>query len=185
MPKDILSATAAAERMELYCIARPSSPSAVHHPQLSIRCGVWVALFGESVRDGIAGFGATVESALGAFDEQYLKATRAPKPETAGGAISRNQSKAGNGLWRAKTYLPPEMKGSPELGVETLHKPSRKKWTAVRPAQSNHRRNPNKLSKSVRQAEGSGNPAILAGRLLRRKRLLLAALRVWELKHRV
>jgi len=44
---------------------------------------------------------------------------------------------------------------------------------------------PSATSKSFRRAEDRRNAAILGGRLLRRKRLLLAALRVWELKHRV
>jgi hypothetical protein len=36
MPKDILTAMAAKERMELYCMAKPGSPGAVRRPQLSI-----------------------------------------------------------------------------------------------------------------------------------------------------
>lgn len=89
MPKDILTATAAAERMELYCRARPSSPTAVRRPNLSIKSGVWVALMGESVQKGIVGFGATVEAALAAFDEQYFRATRPPNEKIAVRAISR------------------------------------------------------------------------------------------------
>jgi hypothetical protein len=76
MPKNILSAMAAAERMELYYRAHPGSPSAICRPQLSIRCGVWVALLGESVQKGIAGFGATVEAALSAFDAEYFNTLR-------------------------------------------------------------------------------------------------------------
>ena len=96
MPKDILSATAAAERMELYCVAKPQSPSAVYHPELSIRSGVWVALLGETVRDGIAGFGATIESALAAFDDQYLKATQPQKQESETHALSTIRLKNAN-----------------------------------------------------------------------------------------
>jgi len=83
MPKDILSEAAAAERMELYYTAYPSSPSAVCRPQLSIRCGVWVALLGESVQEGIAGFGLTVEAALSAFDAQYFNTLRQRKTKPA------------------------------------------------------------------------------------------------------
>ena len=96
MPKHILSATAATERMELYCIARPHSPSAVCHPRLSMRSGVWVALLGETVREGIAGFGGTIESALAAFDEQYLKFTPPSKYETRAHAGSRTRPKDAN-----------------------------------------------------------------------------------------
>lgn len=92
MPKDILSATAATERMELYCTARPSSPTAARRPRLSIKSGVWVALLGESVQEGIAGFGATLEAALAAFDKQYLKATRPLNEKTAIRVISRNRT---------------------------------------------------------------------------------------------
>ena len=70
---------AAMERMELYFIAHPGSPSAVRRPQLLCRGGVWIALLGTSVTDGIAGFGASVESALRAFDAQYVRGLRPPE----------------------------------------------------------------------------------------------------------
>ena len=92
MPKDILSATAATVHMELYCVARPSSPTAVRRPHLSIKSGVWVALLGESVQEGIAGFGATVEAALAAFDKQYLKSTRPVNQKTTVRVTSRNRT---------------------------------------------------------------------------------------------
>ena len=71
---------AAMERMELYCIAHPHSPSATRRPKLMKRGTLWVALLGRSVNDGIAGFGPAVENALRAFDVQYLNALRAPIP---------------------------------------------------------------------------------------------------------
>jgi hypothetical protein len=40
---------------------------------------VWIALLGRSVRDGITGFGPTVEAALRAFDDQYLNALHQPQ----------------------------------------------------------------------------------------------------------
>jgi len=70
----------ARQRAELYCDLHPGSPSAVRRPTLSFRSGVWTALLGQSVRDGIAGFGPTVEAALRAFDTQYLEALRPPVP---------------------------------------------------------------------------------------------------------
>jgi hypothetical protein len=68
----------ALERAELYFAVHPGSPSAVRRPALSKRSGVWVALLGKNVREGIAGFGPNVESALRAFDGQYLAALRPP-----------------------------------------------------------------------------------------------------------
>jgi hypothetical protein len=69
---------AAAQRAELYCELHPGSPSAVRAPKLFVRSGVWIALLGKSVRDGIAGFGPTIETALRAFDAQYINALRPP-----------------------------------------------------------------------------------------------------------
>ena len=72
-PNDRDAAATAQERAELYFSAHPGSPSALRHPQISNRSGVWVALLGDSIPEGIAGFGFTVETALRAFDVQYLK----------------------------------------------------------------------------------------------------------------
>jgi hypothetical protein len=66
------------ERAELYFLAHPGSPSAVRRPRLFARSGIWIALLGRTVRDGIAGFGPTVEAALRAFDVQYINALRPP-----------------------------------------------------------------------------------------------------------
>lgn len=60
--------------MESYCIAHPQSPSAVRHPQLFLRDGIFVVLLDSSLGDGIAGLGPTVEAALGAFDVEWRKA---------------------------------------------------------------------------------------------------------------
>ena len=67
---------AAIERAELYFAAHPGSPSAVRRPRLSKRSGTWVAVLGPNLREGIVGLGATVETALRAFDAQYLAALR-------------------------------------------------------------------------------------------------------------
>jgi hypothetical protein len=72
---------AALERAELYYLAHPGSPSAVRRPKLFDRAGLWIALLGRSLQDGIAGFGPSVEAALRAFDAQYLNALRAPDSE--------------------------------------------------------------------------------------------------------
>jgi len=70
--------TPALERAELYFMAHPGTPSAVRRPQLMLRSGKWIAWVGRSLRDGIAGFGPTVEAALRAFDAEYVAALRAP-----------------------------------------------------------------------------------------------------------
>jgi|SRR5437762_11235776 len=77
---------AAIERAELYFAAHPGSPSAVRRPRLSKRSGTWVAVLGPNLREGIVGLGATVETALRAFDAQYLAALR---PSTVGATIDR------------------------------------------------------------------------------------------------
>ena len=70
---------AAIQRMELYFMTHPGSPSAVRRPSLSVRGKVWTALLGPNLREGIAGFGPTVEAALGDFDAQHLRALRPPE----------------------------------------------------------------------------------------------------------
>jgi hypothetical protein len=77
---------AATRRAELYYETHPGSPSAVRSPKLFVRSGVWIALLGRSVRDGIAGFGPTIEAALRAFDAQYLQALH---PRADDGALNR------------------------------------------------------------------------------------------------
>jgi hypothetical protein len=72
----------ASAQMERYCADHPRSPSAVRRPQLCRRGDTFVALLGQNLQTGIAGIGNTVESALRAFDLQYLRALR-PPPSTA------------------------------------------------------------------------------------------------------
>jgi hypothetical protein len=78
MTAKYLDKIAARQRAELYYELHPGSPSAVRSPKLFARSGVWVALLGRSVRDGIAGFGPTIEAALRAFDAQYIDALQPP-----------------------------------------------------------------------------------------------------------
>jgi hypothetical protein len=70
---------AATERMELYCIAHPGSPTAVRRPRLMMRSKLWIAILGPNVQEGIVGIGPTVEAALRAFDAQYLASLRPPR----------------------------------------------------------------------------------------------------------
>jgi hypothetical protein len=74
--RKLIRMLAAMQRMELYCMAHPGSPSAVRRPRLCRRGKVWTAVLGPNLRDGIAGFGSTVEAALSNFDAQYLQALR-------------------------------------------------------------------------------------------------------------
>jgi hypothetical protein len=78
MNAKFLDTVAAKQRAELYCELHPGSPSAIRAPRLFMKSGVWTALLGKSVRDGIAGFGPTIETALRAFDQQYLDYLRRP-----------------------------------------------------------------------------------------------------------
>jgi len=75
-------ASAAIEQMELYCAARPGSPSAVRRPRIFFRSELWIALLGPSIEDGIVGIGSTVAGALRAFDTQYLAGLRPPREAT-------------------------------------------------------------------------------------------------------
>jgi hypothetical protein len=83
MLKNTLEASAAQERLELYCMAHSGSPTAVRRPNLFFRSGTWVALLGDSIERGITGFGPTVEDALRAFDRQYLNTLRPPDEKIA------------------------------------------------------------------------------------------------------
>jgi hypothetical protein len=75
-------------QMERYCADHPRSPSAVRRPQLCRRGGTFIALLGQNLQTGIAGIGNTVESALRAFDLQYLRALR-PPPSTAKSTVQK------------------------------------------------------------------------------------------------
>ncbi|HVF70492.1 MAG TPA: hypothetical protein VM940_02690 [Chthoniobacterales bacterium] len=76
MTAKYLDQVAARQRAELYYDTHPGSPSAVRTPRIYVRSGVWVALLGPTVQDGIAGFGPTVEAALRAFDTEYINFLR-------------------------------------------------------------------------------------------------------------
>ena len=86
-----LEELAARQRMEMYWEAHPGGPSAVRQPRLFKRGRCWIVLLGPNLRDGMAGFGSTVETALRAFDRNYLDALRPPK--NSGNGI-RNPRKA-------------------------------------------------------------------------------------------
>jgi hypothetical protein len=60
-------------------MAHPGSPSAVWRPRLSLRGEVWTALLGSNRRNGITGFGRTVEAGPSDFDTRYLRALRPPE----------------------------------------------------------------------------------------------------------
>ena len=81
MKAQYLNKIAAKQRAELYYELHPGSPPAVRSPKVFTRSGIWIALLGRTVRDGISGFGPTIEAALRAFDHQYLSTLRAPTSE--------------------------------------------------------------------------------------------------------
>lgn len=86
---------AAMERMELYCMAHPGSPTAVRRPRLLARGQVWIALLGPNIEEGIAGFGNIVEAALRAFDAQYVRGLRPPEnPSDCSSSGVRKQARA-------------------------------------------------------------------------------------------
>jgi hypothetical protein len=78
MSAKFVANVAAKHRAELYCELHPGSPSAIRSPKIFLKSGVWTALLGKSIRQGIAGFGPTIEAALAAFDRQYLNYLRQP-----------------------------------------------------------------------------------------------------------
>jgi hypothetical protein len=80
--------------MESYCAAHPNSPPAERRPALSIRRGLWIALLGASVEQGIVGIGFTVEGALRAFHAQYMagqheQISRPEQKRENGGVVGR------------------------------------------------------------------------------------------------
>ena len=79
----------ALEEMKSYCAAHPGSPSATRRPALSIRSGLWMALLGPCLEEGIVGIGYTVESALRAFDRQYMAGQHWPTEPTESRAASK------------------------------------------------------------------------------------------------
>jgi hypothetical protein len=87
----MMNASAAEQRLEIYCAVHPGAPSAVRRPRIFFRSGVWIALLGESIKEGIAGFGSTVEAALRAFDVQYLNTLRPPEEKLADASSSPAQ----------------------------------------------------------------------------------------------
>ena len=72
------ASAAAVEELERYCETHPRGPAAVRKPRLFRRGNNFVVLLGNSVGQGIAGFGSTVPAALRAFEQQYLKMLRPP-----------------------------------------------------------------------------------------------------------
>src|SRR5262249_47716658 len=71
--RGVETATTVVDQMNHYCANHPGSPSAVLRPQLFFRGDLWIALFGQSLKEGIVGIGPTVSAALRAFDGQYAR----------------------------------------------------------------------------------------------------------------
>jgi hypothetical protein len=60
------------ERIQLYYAAHPGGAAALRRPRVAKQGGVWVAISGANIQQGVVGIGTTVEAALRAFDTQYL-----------------------------------------------------------------------------------------------------------------
>ncbi len=69
----------AESEMKRYCKEHPRSPTARRKPKLFFRGDTCIALLGNTLRDGVAGLGATIEAALRAFDSQYLASSKTPR----------------------------------------------------------------------------------------------------------
>lgn len=63
---------------QAYCEEHPGSPAAVRSPRLFPRGRYWIAILGSNLTKDIAGIGETVQTALSAFDRQYLNLLRPP-----------------------------------------------------------------------------------------------------------
>jgi hypothetical protein len=70
------------DEFERYAAAHPGSPAAIRRPRIFRRSATWVALLGDSIEEGIVGYGDTIEAALRVFDVRYLTMLRPPS-ETA------------------------------------------------------------------------------------------------------
>ncbi len=77
--RKVIAMLAALERMKLYCAAHPASPAAARQPRLFMRDHCWVAILRVTEKDGICGIGSSVETALRAFDQNYLLALHSPR----------------------------------------------------------------------------------------------------------
>ncbi|MEP7015833.1 MAG: hypothetical protein ABI925_10370 [Verrucomicrobiota bacterium] len=65
--------------MAHYRGAHPTSPSAIHCPQLLLREQLWIAVLSENDKKEIVGIGISVEEALRDFDAKYVAQSN-PKP---------------------------------------------------------------------------------------------------------
>ena len=101
------AARIAVEGLRSYYAAHPGSPAAVRRPALSIRRGLWIALLGPNVQEGIVGVGSTVEAALRAFDKQYLAGLRPPNECQGQGQQSRSAATLSNS--RARIVVASEL----------------------------------------------------------------------------
>ena len=72
--RKVIALLAGLERMKLYCAAHPANPAAIRQPRLFKREQCWVAILRLGGNDSICGIGSSVETALRAFDENYLSA---------------------------------------------------------------------------------------------------------------
>lgn len=48
-------------------------PSVLYRPSITLDGGVWCALYGANLQDGVAGFGSSPNKAMSDFDRNWLK----------------------------------------------------------------------------------------------------------------
>lgn len=58
-------------------------PSVIYRPKLSIDGNQWCVLYGTNLHDGVAGFGASPEKAMIAFDKEWVKDLKRKETENA------------------------------------------------------------------------------------------------------
>jgi hypothetical protein len=155
MPTENSTVDAAArERIELYWLAHPATPSAIWRPRLVRRRGRWVAL-GVGAASRVTGLGTTVEAALRAFDRRYVFISRTNR--------SSNEM-----------IVPPQR--DTVDSISRAMKSSRKARATGAKSVSKKRKRPEKdsITQKSRTAESETDKAARA------HRLVLAALRAWE-----
>lgn len=74
----VIHAAQMAFQEHAYAGSMAARPSVLYRPSLSADGGMWCALLGENLQEGVAGFGETPEKAMAAFDEAFAN-ERTPK----------------------------------------------------------------------------------------------------------
>lgn len=60
-------------------------PSAIYRPEIKIDGNKWMALYGENIQDGVAGFGDSPSEAMAEFDKAWDSKLHTARAAAAGG----------------------------------------------------------------------------------------------------